>query len=71
MSAADCRARTAPTLPSAIPASMQVLSTRCGASGESGVPPYREWDGQGPRAWVVWAVIGGLAAVIVGLLFTR
>jgi hypothetical protein len=35
------------------------------------MPPYREWGRQGAPPWVIWAVIGGLLAVIVGLIVTR
>jgi len=33
--------------------------------------PYREWGRPGAPLWVLWVVIGGLVAVIVGLLATR
>lgn len=35
------------------------------------VPPYREWGRQGLPAWVFWAIIGGVLAIVVGLLVSR
>ena len=35
------------------------------------MPPYSEWGRQGLPPWVPWVIIGGLAAVIAGLLIVH